>query len=113
MKLLKKSILLSLVAPLLFSLLSFTNAVAGEGKIVAIRIYECTYGCEAKIIISTNGEQKQVILEKTKGKVDTNIDVITNTFEQYYREGYKIEASNSISSAGANLYSITTYILTQ
>src|SRR6478609_7891909 len=100
MKLLKKSILLSLVAPLLFSLLSFTSAVAGN-DIVIIRTYEFG-GADPKIIISAKEKSSEVPLEKAKNNAaidatnQKNMNTVAATLEQFYKEGYKIESTNSV-----------------
>ena len=104
MKRLKKNILLSLVAPLLFSLLSFSNAVAGD--VITVRVHEKQYG-KHKIEVYANDKVSEMLIEK-----DTHIiEAISKTLEKYCNEGYKIEASNAIMHAGAVL--VTTYILTK
>lgn len=110
MKLLKKTILLSLVAPLLFSLLSFTNVVSDK-EVLILRVYECSLGCEPRIIISDGEKSTQIALEKDKAStlVNKNTDTISKTLNQYYKEGYKIESSNSVIMPGGQM--ITSYIL--
>ena len=111
MKPLKKSILLSLVAPLLFSLLSFTNAVAEGGSLVTIKVYETCKICggSAKIQVIEEGKSRFIELEKYDAKApeqNKNAETIHNLLEQYYKAGYKIGGTNG---AGA----LTTYILTK
>src|SRR4051812_33240711 len=107
---LKKFALIGLVAPLLFSLLSFTNAVAGIGDLVTVRVHE-SISNDPKIIIASKGESKTINLEKGKTIVtDRNTTIISNTLEQYNKEGYKVETSNTIWLSGSL---ITTYILTK
>jgi hypothetical protein len=108
MKFLKKFALLGLVAPLLFSLLSFTNVVAGEGNVVTIRVVEPRLGYgKPSVFISTSKETKNVDFDNAKVNL---IEVVTGQLEQYYKEGYKIETSNA---TGTDAGRITTYILTK
>src|SRR5688572_24742956 len=114
MKLLKKSILLSLVATLLFSLLSFTNAVAGEGKVVTIRVYEVPKGTtvKPKIIIIEEGTSRIVELErydKYNPGLDKNLETLNNLLEQYNKTGFKIENATAITMYSSNDYVVTTY----
>ncbi|MBK0403624.1 hypothetical protein I5M27_11555 [Adhaeribacter sp. BT258] len=110
MKTLKKFALLGLVAPLLFSLLSFTNAVAGEGSLVAIKVYEKSG--KDRIAIYADEEVTEIKLENGSDNVsrDKNLATISKTIEQYLKEGYKIQAT---SSADFNGHIATTYILTK
>lgn len=128
MKLVNKSIILSLVAPLLFSLLSFTNAIAGN-DIVIIRTYEFG-GADPKIIISAKEKSSEVALEKAKNNAaidatnQRNLNSIATTLEQFYKEGYKIESTNAVAAVSAYFLNanggmipgptlVTTYILTK
>ncbi|MBK0403625.1 hypothetical protein I5M27_11560 [Adhaeribacter sp. BT258] len=108
MKLLKKSILLSLVAPLLFSLLSFTNAVGG-GEVVTIRVYE--EGATGSIIIYSNGTTSKTKLDTSSR--DKVVTTISQTLEQYLKAGFKVETSNSAHTGSTNTGIMTTYILTK
>ena len=116
MKPLKKFALLGLVAPLLFSLLSFTNAVAVEGKVVTIRSYETCKACmggSPKIQIIEEGQSRVIELEKFNSQnpeQNKNLETLYNLIEQFVKAGYKVETSNS--GVAAN-FMITTYILTK
>lgn len=115
MKTLKKFALLGLLAPLLFSLLSFTNAVAGEGKVVTIKIYESCKACGgiAKIQVVEDGKSRFIELELHKPnnpELNKNAETINNLLDQYYNVGYKIASSQSL---GNDRGSLTTYILTK
>ncbi|MBK0403626.1 hypothetical protein I5M27_11565 [Adhaeribacter sp. BT258] len=116
MKLLKKSILLSLGAPLLFSLLSFTNAIAGEGKVVTIRVYETCKLCGSwspKIQVVEDGNSRIIALEKFEPKqpeLSKNLETINTVLEEYIKKDYKISA---FTSEAAATFMITTYILTK
>jgi hypothetical protein len=117
MKLLKKYLLQSLAAPLLFPFLSFTNAVAGET--VIIRTYETTDAtvCKgtAKILITEKGQTRQLPLEslsyngKQPEKELQILETIQGILDQYHNQGFKIVSSNSQVYCGT----ITTYILTK
>ena len=127
MKALKKFALLGLVAPLVFALLSF-NAIAGN-DIVIIRTYEFG-GVDTKIVISAKEKSSEVALEKAKNNAaidatnQRNMNTIAATLEQFYKEGYKIESTNSVAAVASYFLGanggmvpgptlITTYILTK
>lgn len=107
----KKLLFLSFV-PLLFSLLSFTNAVAsGEGALVTIKIYETCKVCGGKPVIQVieEGNTRFIELEWYNAQApekSKNAETIHNLLEQYYKAGYKI-----VSSIGNG--TITTHILTK
>lgn len=109
MKQLKKFALLGLVAPLLFLLLSFTNAVAGN-EIVTIRIYGIGFS-DPRIVISSKEKSTEIKLEKFKDNASNNknMELLSNTLEQHYKVGFKIESSNAVFINGTGM--ITTYIL--
>ena len=116
MKPLKKSILLSLVAPLLFSLLSFKAFGSSEGKeLVIIRIQEAQaggMGPGSHILVSEKGQIKVINLEKF-GNVSSNtknLETISTLLSQYLKDGYDIKNSSSLTGAAMG---ITTYILTK
>jgi hypothetical protein len=117
MKSLKKFALLGLVAPLLFSLLSFTNAAVEGKEIIIIKIYE-RGADEPRIVISTKEKSTRINLEKYKTYAmiepteEKNMVTIINTLEQHYKEGYKIESTHSIYRENGGEI-VTTYILTK
>lgn len=111
----KKHVFLT-IAPLLLMLLSFTNAIAGEGKVVTIRIYETSNGgnIQPKIQIIEEGKSRQIELEKFAFKTpdqNKNLEKINNLLEDYIKSGYKIETSNSVELV--TQFIVTTYILTK
>ena len=106
MNLLKKFALLGFVAPLLFTLLSFTQAPGKD--VVTIRIYEIV-SMKDRVEIYANGKLTERSLEK-----GTNVTEITSkTLEQYFNEGYRIETSNAVFAQVSGGGTITTYILTK
>ena len=111
MKFLKKFALLGLLAPLLFSLLSFTTE-GGDKEVLIIRVYENSY--HPRITITSKDKTTLVELEKEKneGAKDKNLEVATRTLERYLSEGYRMESSNSVINSNNNLHT-TTYILTK
>lgn len=115
MKLLKKSILLCLVAPLLFSLLSFTNVVGDDGILVTIKVFEVSktnYGDKPKIIIVEGGKSREIELGKGffPPVLNKNAEILSELLSQYYKEGYKLGPSNVVTY---DISTITTYILTK
>jgi hypothetical protein len=111
MKLLKKSILLTLVAPLLFSLLSF-NALGSGNEVLIIRIYENVY--DSRIVISSKDKTTKILLEREKNEEieNKNLEVVAKTLEQYFKEDYKMLTSNSVQNSNGGKQ-VTTYILTK
>lgn len=111
MKLLKKFGLLFLVLPLLFSLVSFTNAIA-DNEIITIRVYDIGFS-DPRIVISSKEKSTEIPLEKFKNKAseNKNMEILARTLEQHYKEGYKLETSDAVFINGNGL--ITTYILTK
>ena len=103
MKALKKFALLGLVAPLLLSVLTISKAVAGS-DILIIRVYE------SKMIIATKDKATEVPLDKS---INRNLVILSQTLEDYYKEGYKLESSNAMYAATYGGGTITTYILTK
>ncbi|MFC5270983.1 hypothetical protein [Adhaeribacter terreus] len=110
MKALKKFALLGLVAPLLFSLLSFTNV--GGGEIVTIRMYGLGFS-DPRIVVSSKEKSTEIQLERFKNNAaeNKNMELLSRTLEQHYKEGYKIETSDVAFINGTGL--ISTYILTK
>lgn len=114
MKLLKKYLLLSLVA----LLLSFTNATAEGGEVVIIKVQEACNGCSkklAKMIITENSTTKEVELLTGFNSPDTNknSETISIALNQYIKAGYKIESSTSEVLEQPHTVVRTTYILTK
>jgi hypothetical protein len=111
MKSLKKLALSGLIAPLLFSLLSFKNLAIDGGEVLVVKIYEGLIS-DPRITISTKDKTVTVNLEAGRGKasLDKSAEIIASTMEQYVKEGFKVEVSSSM-DLGTN--KITTYILTK
>ncbi|KAA9340098.1 hypothetical protein [Adhaeribacter soli] len=118
MKSLKKLALLGLVAPLLFSLLSFTNAVGGEGSVVTIKVYEAHKDFskyKARILIAEGDMVKEISLVNgfDSPESNKNLETISNLLNQYTKSGYTIGNITAVPISMNNTYNVTTYILTK
>jgi hypothetical protein len=97
-----------------FILFSFTQRT-NEKNLITIRVYESCKSCYgvSKIVVSGDGAEKVSQLERWDVKSpegNTNLEMIRYTLRTYFNDGYRINASTAVVSAGQE---ITTYVLTK